>query len=295
MSDVEARSAFDEGSPPEGGSPADPRELHLAEGPGPEARRSARVLTWIAIGLFCVLLASFRLVWALELADAVLLAILLGAVPGLAIAQVPLVDDVQVERLPAYWSSIATLWILGTACWLVGSRDGGAAALGLVALPPIPFVFWTLALTLAGLLLIVLFHAFALWAGLHDSDLLEQLLPRTGRERGVFALLSVAAGFGEELAYRGYAILILAPLFGVGAGAVLSTVVFGIVHAYQGGLGIVRTGLMGGVLAWGYLAAGSLWPAIAAHVLIDLVAGIWVGERLLVPRSDPSAIVTPTG
>ena len=70
------------------------------------------------------------------------------------------------------------------------------------------------------------------------------------------------------------------------AAAVVSTAVFGIMHAYQGSMGVARTTLMGGVLAWGFLASGSLWPPILAHVLIDVLAGIVLGERLLVPAPE---------
>lgn len=250
--------------------------------PSDRARTLARRLTWAGMAVFWVVLLALALVAGLALVDAILLAVLLAAVPTFAIAQVPLIDGVEIERLPAYWSSIATLWILGTACWLVGARSGGPSALGLVAMPALPLVAWSLGLAAAGLLLIVVFHGIARSVGALDSDLLEQLLPRTARERRVFALLSVAAGASEELAYRGYAIPALTPLLGVAGAAILSTVVFGVIHAYQGILGIVRTGLMGGVLAWGFLATGSLWPPIIAHTLIDLVAGIALGDKLLV-------------
>ena len=250
--------------------------------PSREARTLARRLTWTGLALFWIVLLALSLGAGLALVDAILLAVLLAAVPALAIAQVPLVGDVEIDRLPAYWSSIATLWILGTACWLVGARTGGSSALGLVGLPAGALILWSLGLTAAGLLLIVVFHGIARATGTLDSDLLEQLLPRTPRERRVFAVLSVAAGTGEELAYRGYAIPVLAPLLGLTGAAVLSTAVFGVIHAYQGVLGIVRTGLMGGVLAWGFLASGSLWPPIIAHTLIDLVAGIALGDKLLV-------------
>lgn len=254
--------------------------------PGPEARRVARALIWSGVALFWVIALGLRLGADMALSDSILLSVLLAVVPVFAIAQVPLARDLEVERLPAYWSSIVTLWVLGTACWLVGSREGGAAALGFVGLPIGPLLAWTFVLAGAGLALIAAFHVVARRSGLSDSRLLSQLLPQTGKERGVFALLSVAAGTGEELAYRGYVIPVLAPLLGVAAAALVSTVVFGVMHAYQGTLGIVRTGLMGGVLAWGFIASGSLWPAILAHILIDLVAGIAFGEKLLVPAGE---------
>lgn len=248
----------------------------------------ARSLTWAAAVAFCVVAIALFSVTGLPLVDAVLLSLLLAVVPLLAMAQVPLADGLEIERMPAYWSSIVTLGVLGAACWFVGSRDGGGAALGLVGLPLPTLLAWTLGLTAAGLAIIVVFHLGARSLGALDSDLLTQLLPATGRERGVFALLSVAAGTGEELAYRGYVIPVLAPVVGVAGAAVLSTAVFGVVHAYQGVLGIARTALMGGVLAWGFLASGSLWPAILAHTLIDLIAGIAIGERLLVQPSEAS-------
>lgn len=250
--------------------------------PTPEARRIAKILTWLGVTAFWLVTGSLYFGVGMPLVDCILLSVLLAAVPLFAIAQVPLLDGLEIERLPAYWSSIATLWILGTACWFVGTRDGGAAALGLVGLPMGSMIGWTALLTGAGLLIIVVFHGFASRAGLLDGDLLAQLLPQTGRERGVFAILSLAAGSGEEMAYRGYVIPVLAPLLGVGGAAALSTAVFGVVHAYQGALGVVRTTFMGGVLAWGFLASGSLWPAVLAHTLIDLVAGIALGDRLLV-------------
>lgn len=234
---------------------------------------------WVAV----VGLAVFT---ELGILDVVLLAVLLVAVPTMSLAQIPLVGHATIERLPAYWSSIVTLWLIGTACWLVGTRDVGAAALGVVWIPLPAMVGWTVGLTVAALGLILVFRWLGDRLGRLDSSLLRQLLPVTPQEKGVFALLSVAAGAGEEIAYRGYVIPVLAPLVGTVPAAVGSTVVFGIMHGYQGAMGIVRTTLMGGVLAWGFLASGSLWPPILAHVLIDLLAGIVLGERLLVPEPE---------
>ena len=220
--------------------------------------------------------------WAgLPLPDTILLAVLLVAMPAFALAQLPLVRDTPVERLPAYWGSITTLWLIGTACWLVGTRDGGAAAVGAVWIPAAPLVAWTIGLTLAALAIMIAFRQVAQAIGARESPMLRALLPRTSEERGAFALLSLAAGVGEELAYRGYAIPVLATFMGVPGALALTSLVFGILHGYQGLLGTVRTTLMGGLLAWGFLASGSLWPAIAAHTLIDLVAGLLLGERLL--------------
>jgi membrane protease YdiL (CAAX protease family) len=253
------------------------------------ARRFSWALTWTGVALFSVVGLVLHLGVGTAVSDSILLSVLLGVVPVFAIAQVPLARELEIERLPAYWSSIVTLWVLGTACWLVGTRDGGAAAVGLVGLPVGRLLLWTLALAGAGLFVIGVFHGIGRRVGVTDSRLLSQLLPRTNKERGIFALLSLTAGSGEELAYRGYSIPVLTPLLGVVGAVVVSTAVFGVMHAYQGALGIVRTALMGGVLAWGFLASGSLWPAVLAHILIDLVAGIALGEKLLVTAEEVGA------
>ena len=233
------------------------------------------------MGLFWIVLFMLAVPIGLPVVDAILLAILLAAAPSVAMAQVPLIGEAPVERMPAYWGSIVTLWVLGTASWLVGTRMEGPAAVGLVAMSPVALVSWSVGLTAGGLAAIVLFRQVGIWAGEGNQDVLGQLLPRTPRERSVFAILSLAAGGGEEMAYRGYAIPVLTPLIGVTGAALLTTVVFGLLHAYQGPLGVVRTGVLGGVLAWGFLASGSLWPAIIAHTLIDLLTGLVFGERLL--------------
>lgn len=263
---------------------------------GADGRAAARLIVIMSVVAFWALLAWLVSSGDSELIDALLLSVLVTAVPGLAMAQVPLARGLTIERLPAYWSSIITLWLLGSACWLVGSRRGGPAAIGFVLIPVPSLLIWTLALTLAGLGLILAFRWLGGRLGTAETTLLKGLLPQTPRERRVFALLSFAAGIGEELAYRGYVIMMLIPLLGVWAAAAVSTLVFGLMHAYQGLFGIVRTTLMGGVLAYGFVASGSLIPPMIAHTAIDLVAGLVLADWLLateapsgVERSDSHA------
>ncbi len=246
----------------------------------------ARAILWSGGILFCLVQPMLLLLIGMPLADTILLAALLVAVPAVAVAQLPLIEGAWVERLPAYWSSIATLALLGTAAWLVGTRLDGPAAIGIVRLPVGSLAAWSMGLAAGGLLTIVLFRQVALWMRAQENPMLRQLLPTNRKERSVFVLLSVAAGVGEEVAYRGYAIPVLTPLLGLAGASVLSSAVFGVLHSYQGVLGMLRTGVMGGVLAWGFLASGSLWPGIIAHTLIDLVAGIVLGERLLLPETS---------
>ena len=253
---------------------------------------AAKVLGWAGTVLFWAVVLALLFVAGVPVSDALLAAVLFVAVPTLAAIQLPLVEGARVERLSAYWGSIAALWLLGSAAWLVGTRGDGPGALRLVGLPFASLALWSFGLIAGGLLLILLFRQLAEWFGAGESPMLRELLPRTKREKGVFALLSLAAGMGEEMAYRGYAIPFLTPLLGAAGAVVFTSLVFGALHAYQGLLGIVRTALLGAMLALGLLASGSLWPAIVAHTAIDLLAGIVLGERLLSPAL-PTGVVGP--
>lgn len=102
----------------------------------------------------------------------------------------------------------------------------------------------------------------------------EGLVPRTRRELGWWALVSLSAGFSEELIFRGYLIWAFTPLLGLWGAAAFSVAVFAAAHGYQGGKGVLATGIVGGLLTLLVLMIGSLWPAIAMHVLIDLEQGV---------------------
>ncbi|HSG06963.1 MAG TPA: CPBP family intramembrane glutamic endopeptidase [Longimicrobiales bacterium] len=232
---------------------------------------------------------------SLPLLDLVVLALLLGVLPLASVAQMRVVAGLEIERVPAYLSSVATLVVLGVGAWLAGTRNGGAEALGLGAVPVGPVAAWTVVLVLSGLALVMVFRRGAMALGAGESPMLRALLPRTARERGIFAVLSLAAGVAEEIAYRGYALTVVATVTGAGWAAVATSVVFGVLHAYQGWLGVLRTGALGGLLAWGYLASGSLWAPMAAHAILDLLLGIALGERVMVPETESGVTVSSDG
>jgi hypothetical protein len=79
----------------------------------------------------------------------------------------------------------------------------------------------------------------------------------------------------EEVAYRGWILMRLAEIgrFSRGSwvgGMLASSVLFGVVHAYQGLSGMIATGLTGLVFAAVYLAMGrNLWASITAHGVLD--------------------------
>jgi membrane protease YdiL (CAAX protease family) len=56
---------------------------------------------------------------------------------------------------------------------------------------------------------------------------------------------------------------------------------FGLLHAYQGWLGMVRTAVLGMVFATSFLVTGTLWPVIIAHAALDVLGGLVLGETLM--------------
>jgi uncharacterized protein len=185
----------------------------------------------------------------------------------------------QIPRLGVYLSSSLSLWVLAAATVAVALASGFTlATLGLVILAPLELAVWSTALVAAALA--ITFAARAL--GARETALLEHLLPRTTGEKAAFVGVSVSAGVCEEAVFRGFLIPALHVVTGnlwVATG--LSSAVFGFLHGYQGAAGIVRTAVLGLLLAVPFLLTGSILPSMIAHFALDVIAGIWLADRLL--------------
>ena len=121
-----------------------------------------------------------------------------------------------------------------------------------------------------------------------------QLLPRTRGELARFAPLALMAGLYEEFLYRGFAPDHLArwglpPWLAVA----VATASFGLSHGYKSLVGMVRSALIGLVLAAPVVVTGTVLPSIVAHTLMDLLAGVNtlpLARRLgvAVPEPEPA-------
>lgn len=117
---------------------------------------------------------------------------------------------------------------------------------------------------------------------------LWRIAPQTGKERGLWATISLLAGVGEEITYRGVFVTLLQRLthsFPVAAG--LSAIVFGVSHATQGWT--VAAIVAGYAVGWHLLAwlSGSLVLGMLVHVVHDLWIGFYVGHRVAREGGDP--------
>lgn len=104
-------------------------------------------------------------------------------------------------------------------------------------------------------------------------------MPTTQEERKLWGGLSLAAGVSEEVTYRGVLWVLLTAVTGsVWIAAALASVAFGLSHMVQGWKAAVAVTIIA-LLLHGLVALdGTLYPAIIAHVLYDLVAGLEHGK-----------------
>lgn len=120
-------------------------------------------------------------------------------------------------------------------------------------------------------------------AAREQLEAVSEMLPRTERELRLFRALSLSAGIGEELIFRGFAMVwfmaVAASLPGLGTGTALvaamlgSSVLFGLAHLYQGPGGIAKTGAIGLLFAGLAVATGGLLAPMVAHTAVDLTSG----------------------
>lgn len=101
------------------------------------------------------------------------------------------------------------------------------------------------------------------------------LVPRSAREVVLWILLSVTAGICEEVVFRGYLQRQLAALAkNAWAGIVVSGLIFGSAHGYEGARRMMLVGIFG--MLFGLLAhyRRSLRPGMIAHAFHDGITGL---------------------
>jgi membrane protease YdiL (CAAX protease family) len=198
------------------------------------------------------------------------------------------------QRLSLYSSTIAFQWLLvAVVSWRSFSRHLSPDELGLV----VSGVWQTL---LIAVIFTVLLCAYQ-WAGLRRLARLpadrrgfifrfkEMITPQTSKEALVFMALACTAGLSEEFIYRGFVLALFSHAFETSTFAVLpaaaiSSILFALAHSYQGRRGVITTFVVGLLFSAVRIWSGSLVPAIAGHIGIDLIAGLYAPRLLRSPH-----------
>jgi Type II CAAX prenyl endopeptidase Rce1-like len=179
-----------------------------------------------------------------------------------------------VPRMRLYRGSAFGIGVIGVITLVLDLAGDRRALASIVRGQSVALVAWTLLTTLACALLWVGVQ----WARRLRWEVLDpgyvHLLPRTGSEQLAFAGLALLAGFAEEYAIRGFSFWHLADATGSSLlAAAVTTVGFGLGHAYQGPRGILRTTLAGVILVVPVVLSGLLLPSMVGHAALDILTG----------------------
>jgi len=109
-----------------------------------------------------------------------------------------------------------------------------------------------------------------------DLSAFDDVRGNTARFLALMPRIWIGAAIGEELVFRSFLIGRLETVFGGASRAatttavILSSVVFGAAHTYQGPSGVLVTGVLGLLFAIVYVASGHrAWANIIAHGVYD--------------------------
>jgi hypothetical protein len=105
------------------------------------------------------------------------------------------------------------------------------------------------------------------------------------------ALISIVAGIGEELLFRGVVQPLLINWLGIGAGLTSASVIFGLLHSITPAYAVLATAI-GAYFGWLAIATGGLLAPIVAHALYDFLALaylVYVAGRKNIARTIPPA------
>jgi hypothetical protein len=153
------------------------------------------------------------------------------------------------------------------------TEETGLKGIGVRKLTPLDLA-WAVAFWLAALLTLTGLSWVMAKAGLEIPSEIEFLIPKDFKGRILWVVVSVTAGFCEEVAFRGYLMTRLRLLTKSNSWVIptiVSSLVFGICHSYQGIAGFILISIYGVLFSLLYIRTGSLWPGIIAHFFQDVM------------------------
>jgi hypothetical protein len=192
------------------------------------------------------------------------------------------------RKVPLYRTICVQLW-LPTTLLLALLWTGSLSVSGIPVLVPLGVAQ---GIALLGLLALIVYFGLGLRRVVHDADTRRQTadalrdqawaLPVNRREAAWFiGPVSVSAGICEELLFRAYLIPWLDQALPLWGAVLVSSMLFGLLHAYQGYAGVLKTAAVGLVLALIFLVTGSILVPVVLHIVVDAYAGAlsWIAFR----------------
>jgi membrane protease YdiL (CAAX protease family) len=220
----------------------------------------------------------------------ILLVIAVPAMGALVAARLRNVEDTPARKRARYARTMLILWTMTALAYYALQLHGQTPAD--VGLRPPQSILWYA----VGPLIVAALLAMS-GAGRGDISIdyarnIRPVIPSDAVDWCWFVAVAATAAICEEFLYRGYALTQIAMLTqSVVVGVVLSSIAFGLGHAYQGRIGIAGTAITGLLYSLLFLASGSLVPCVLAHFMQDMF-----GAALLARRLRSATIeVGPTG
>lgn len=184
------------------------------------------------------------------------------------------------DKIKFYWTNAAALWgllaIVAVNWWITGKDIAD-----FISKFKIPL--WS-PLILVLVLMVLTAYFFELFWSTHPNldkkTTIERLnqqtpfLPSQKKEWNHYIVLAVSAGICEEVVFRFYLLSYWIQLTNqVIFGLILSAVLFGAVHLYQGYRAMVKIAVLALLLGWLFLLTDSLLLPIVLHIFIDIISG----------------------
>ena len=186
----------------------------------------------------------------------------------------------SVNRSRLYRNTLVGHWTLFLVCmaiWVGAARPWPALGFGL------HYDTWfalAAVLTIAGIAVLIQQIRQVSSATQEDIDRIRErfgnlsiMMPQNGNELARFYGLSITAGIVEEVLWRGFLIWYLSQFMPVWGAAIVSTIGFGLAHAYQGLSHLPQITVVGAVFAALYMMSGSIWLPIILHAAVDILQG----------------------
>lgn len=171
-------------------------------------------------------------------------------------------------------TTIVVQWAIFGLNWAaVYSEHTGLRGLGLGKLTPLHLA-WAVAFWLAAIVILGAIGWVMAQYGLEIPGEIGLLIPESLGGKLLWVLVSITAGFCEEVAFRGYLMTRFRLLFRSQSWllpTILSSVIFGICHTYQGIAGFIMITIYGVLFSLLYIRTKSLWPGIIAHFFQDVM------------------------
>lgn len=166
--------------------------------------------------------------------------------------------------------TVAFQWGIFLVNYLAAAFEGtGLKGIGIGKLRLV-HLFWGVAFVLAANLVLSGCAWLFEQIGMPANGELGFLIPESLGGKLLWVVVSFTAGFCEEAAFRGYLMTRLRLLWKAENWlwpTLVSSLVFGLCHVYQGFSNVVLITLFGIMFALLYIRTGSIWPGIIAHFL----------------------------